>query len=327
VLAEVEEAERKKERPKEPEEIKVGLCRLTLEIGVAQKELRAAIHGNVIVAQCRFQHRISVCSILLGVCAFLALAGEEKEIYYDVLGVREIKKAYHPDKYQGDKKEAAERLIRIAEAYETLSNPAKRNQYDASLAGGAGGFDFGAAHHFSSAQADEMFDEMFKDCFKGFEDMFKGSDDPFAAFGGGGGGRSLSSSRRSSFSPFSPFPPCYHPAPSFSPFSAVLVVVLDVLALLFVFRRVVFRRQQERGAPQCQRQAGDHRDREVDRAEWHGQDQDHAQDQRRAGVHHGGGAQRAPGSGRERQDGWGCRGEKTTAARGRTPSRACWVDL
>ncbi|CEM03169.1 unnamed protein product [Vitrella brassicaformis CCMP3155] len=207
VLAEVEEAERKKERPKEPEEIKVGLCRLTLEIGVAQKELRAAIHGNVIVAQCRFQHRISVCSILLGVCAFLALAGEEKEIYYDVLGVREIKKAYHPDKYQGDKKEAAERLIRIAEAYETLSNPAKRNQYDASLAGGAGGFDFGAAHHFSSAQADEMFDEMFKDCFKGFEDMFKGSDDPFAAFGGGGGGRSLSSSRRSSFSPFSPFPP------------------------------------------------------------------------------------------------------------------------
>mmetsp|Transcript_17879 Transcript_17879/g.50829 ORF Transcript_17879/g.50829 Transcript_17879/m.50829 type:complete len:273 (+) Transcript_17879:276-1094(+) len=266
-------------------------------------------------------HLRLLLGILLGVCAFLALAGEEKEIYYDVLGVREIKKAYHPDKYQGDKKEAAERLIRIAEAYETLSNPDKRKQYDASLAGGAGGFDFGAAHHFSFAQADEMF----KDFFKGFEDMFKGSDDPFAAFGGGGGGRSLSSSRRSSFSPFSPFPPCYHPAPSFSPFSAVLVVVLDVLALLFVFRRVVFRRQQERGAPQCQRQAGDHRDREVDRAGWHGQDRDHAQDQRRAGVHHGGGAQRAPGSGRERQDG-GCRGQGTTAARGPLRGRV-WVDL
>uniref|UniRef100_A0A7S1KB51 J domain-containing protein n=1 Tax=Vitrella brassicaformis TaxID=1169539 RepID=A0A7S1KB51_9ALVE len=168
-------------------------------------------------------HLRLLLGILLGVCAFLALAGEEKETYYDVLGVEqkatddEIKKAYrkmavqyHPDKYQGDKKEAEERFIRIAEAYETLSNPAKRNQYDASLAGGAGGFDFGAAHHFSSAQADEMFDEMFKDCFKGFEDMFKGFDaDPFAAFGGGGGGgsasfsTSFSSSSSSSFSSFS----------------------------------------------------------------------------------------------------------------------------
>mmetsp|Transcript_17878 Transcript_17878/g.50824 ORF Transcript_17878/g.50824 Transcript_17878/m.50824 type:complete len:269 (+) Transcript_17878:276-1082(+) len=163
-------------------------------------------------------HLRLLLGILLGVCAFLALAGEEKETYYDVLGVEqkatddEIKKAYrkmavqyHPDKYQGDKKEAAERLIRIAEAYETLSNPDKRKQYDASLAGGAGGFDFGAAHHFSFAQADEMF----KDFFKGFEDMFKGSDDPFAAFGGGGGGgsasfsTSFSSSSSSSFSSFS----------------------------------------------------------------------------------------------------------------------------
>ncbi|CEM20424.1 unnamed protein product [Vitrella brassicaformis CCMP3155] len=164
-------------------------------------------------------HLRLLLGILLGVCAFLALAGEEKETYYDVLGVEqkatddEIKKAYrkmavqyHPDKYQGDKKEAEERFIRIAEAYETLSNPDKRKQYDASLAGGAGGFDFGAAHHFSFAQADEMF----KDFFKGFEDMFKGFDaDPFAAFGGGGGGgsasfsTSFSSSSSSSFSSFS----------------------------------------------------------------------------------------------------------------------------
>ena len=67
---------------------------------------------------------------------------EEKRDYYDVLGVSksssadEIKKAYrkiaikfHPDKNPGNK-EAEEQFKEAAEAYEILSNPQKRQQYD-----------------------------------------------------------------------------------------------------------------------------------------------------------------------------------------------------
>jgi molecular chaperone DnaJ len=68
--------------------------------------------------------------------------------YYDVLGVAddasadEIKKAfrklalkYHPDKNPDDK-EAEERFKELAEAYEVLSDDAKRQEYDAVMAGG-----------------------------------------------------------------------------------------------------------------------------------------------------------------------------------------------
>ena len=74
---------------------------------------------------------------------------------YDVLGVKkdasqdEIKKAYrklamkhHPDKNKGDKASEA-KFKEIFAAYETLSDPKKRQQYDAfgSAAGfGGGGF-------------------------------------------------------------------------------------------------------------------------------------------------------------------------------------------
>jgi len=67
-----------------------------------------------------------------------------KESYYDILGVREnatqeeIKKAYrelvrkyHPDKFTGAARELAEeKLKQINEAYEVLSDPQKRAQYD-----------------------------------------------------------------------------------------------------------------------------------------------------------------------------------------------------
>jgi len=65
-----------------------------------------------------------------------------KRDYYQVLGVEktasveEIKKAYreltkkwHPDKNQGDK-EAEDKFKEIAEAYETLSDPSKKERYD-----------------------------------------------------------------------------------------------------------------------------------------------------------------------------------------------------
>ena len=78
-----------------------------------------------------------------------------KRDYYDVLGVsrgasaEEIKKAYrkvalkyHPDRNQGDKA-AEEKFKEAAEAYEVLSDPQKRAQYDqfghAASQGGFGG--------------------------------------------------------------------------------------------------------------------------------------------------------------------------------------------
>ena len=66
-----------------------------------------------------------------------------KTDYYDILGVSkgasadEIKKAYrkqalewHPDKHMGDKEAAEKRFKEINEAYQVLSSPQKRSQYD-----------------------------------------------------------------------------------------------------------------------------------------------------------------------------------------------------
>lgn len=84
----------------------------------------------------------------------------KKRDYYEVLGVDrgasadDIKKAYrklaikyHPDQNPGDKV-AEEKFKEVSEAYEVLSDPSKRQQYDqfghaafgAGRGGGAGGF-------------------------------------------------------------------------------------------------------------------------------------------------------------------------------------------
>src|SRR2546422_7933173 len=96
--------------------------------------------------------------------------------YYAVLGVGrdasegEVKKAYrklamtyHPDRNNGDKA-AEEKFKEITEAYEVLSDPAKRATYDrfgeAGLRGGGaggeggGGFGFG---HFDLSDALSVF--------------------------------------------------------------------------------------------------------------------------------------------------------------------------
>jgi molecular chaperone DnaJ len=114
-----------------------------------------------------------------------------KRDYYEVLGIargvndEEIKKAYrrlaiqyHPDRNPGDR-QAEERFKEINEAYQVLSDPEKRLQYDrfghAAFQGpqGPGGFGF--------------------DFSQGFEDVFS---DIFGDFFGTGRGRSRSRSRR-----------------------------------------------------------------------------------------------------------------------------------
>ena len=101
----------------------------------------------------------------------------QKEDYYNVLGLErnasqdDVKRAYrklalkyHPDKNQGNK-EAEEKFKIAAEAYEVISDPAKRQRYDQY---GHEGLRGGDARGFGN----------FEDIFDAFGDIF----------GGGGGG-------------------------------------------------------------------------------------------------------------------------------------------
>ena len=97
-----------------------------------------------------------------------------KRDYYDVLGVAktvdadEIKRAYrrmamkyHPDRADGDKADAEHKFKEAAEAYEVLSDAAKRKRYD--QAGHAG---VNAQHDFSHMDVGDIF-SMFDDIFGG----------------------------------------------------------------------------------------------------------------------------------------------------------------
>ena len=113
-----------------------------------------------------------------------------KRDYYEVLGVSksasadEIKKSYrkialqfHPDRNPGDK-EAEEKFKEAAEAYDVLSSPDKKAQYDRfghAGVGGAGGRGGGPGGM------------RMEDIFENFGDIF--GDDVFGSFFGGGGGR------------------------------------------------------------------------------------------------------------------------------------------
>ena len=103
-----------------------------------------------------------------------------KKDYYDILGVTkssspdDIKKAYrklamkyHPDRNQGDKSAEA-KFKEASEAYQVLSDPKKKTQYDqfghsafeGPQGGGVGGFDFGG---FDSGGFSDIFDDFFGD--------------------------------------------------------------------------------------------------------------------------------------------------------------------
>ena len=98
----------------------------------------------------------------------------QKHDYYEVLGVsrdagpEEIKRAYrkgalkhHPDNYKGDKDEAEKRFKDLAEAYEVLSDPPKRQRYDRF---GHAGLRGAGIHDFSTMGFGDIF-SMFRDIF------------------------------------------------------------------------------------------------------------------------------------------------------------------
>ncbi|MBL7750887.1 MAG: molecular chaperone DnaJ [Chitinophagaceae bacterium] len=115
-----------------------------------------------------------------------------KRDYYEILGVGkaassdEIKKAYrkvamqyHPDRNPGDKA-AEEKFKEAAEAYEVLSDPDRKTQYDRYGHAGVSGNGRGG-HAGGNMNMDDIFSQ--------FGDIF--GDDIFGSFfGGGGGGRS-----------------------------------------------------------------------------------------------------------------------------------------
>ncbi len=123
-----------------------------------------------------------------------------KRDYYETLGVdkgaskeeikrayRRLAKKYHPDLNKGDPKEAEEKFKEVSEAYEVLSDPQKRVNYDkfghAGVDFGPGGFEWSNFTRYGDVE--DIFGDVFRDFFGGnfgsrrtrggasiFEDLF-----------------------------------------------------------------------------------------------------------------------------------------------------------
>ncbi|KAL6102932.1 dnaja3 [Pungitius sinensis] len=108
-------------------------------------------------------------------------ADRSKQDFYQILGVprtatqKEVKKAYyqmakkyHPDTNKEDP-QAKEKFAQLAEAYEVLSDEAKRKQYDAYGSAGFGGGQAGGGQHYWSGQASSVNpEELFRKIFGEF---------------------------------------------------------------------------------------------------------------------------------------------------------------
>ncbi|KAK7493932.1 hypothetical protein BaRGS_00014814 [Batillaria attramentaria] len=121
---------------------------------------------------------------LWAVCAVITAISYAAEDYYKILGVKrsasqkDIKKAfrnlalkYHPDKNKDP--DAEKKFVKIAKAYEVLSDKEKRKQYDmyGDDSGGGGFFNF-----------DDLFDDAGDDFFGNFH--FGGSQGQRGGFHG-----------------------------------------------------------------------------------------------------------------------------------------------
>jgi DnaJ-class molecular chaperone len=102
-----------------------------------------------------------------------------KETYYDILGVSkdatdsDIKKAfralslkYHPDRNPNE--DTTEKFQKIGEAYETLSDPEKRNQYENEMNGVPFGMPFS---HMDSMNEFQDMNNIFNMMFGGMPGM------------------------------------------------------------------------------------------------------------------------------------------------------------
>ena len=99
---------------------------------------------------------------------------------------RRLAKKYHPDLNKDNPKEAEEKFKEISEAYEVLSDPQKKANYDrfghAGVDFGPGGFDW--SHFTRFGDVEDIFGDFFRDFFRGnfgfgrtregsiFEDLF-----------------------------------------------------------------------------------------------------------------------------------------------------------
>lgn len=141
----------------------------------------------------------------------------ESSDFYSILGIQrdadeaEIKRAYrkaalqwHADKNPTNKEQAEVMFKQVAEAYEVLSNPQKRAQYDRggkeALNGGMGGYDPGNVP-FTGPDPFRIFEQFFggrnpfddasnpsdNGFFHGGFGNFHTTSSPFGAFGGMGG--------------------------------------------------------------------------------------------------------------------------------------------
>ncbi|MCD6456025.1 MAG: molecular chaperone DnaJ [Methanophagales archaeon] len=105
-----------------------------------------------------------------------------KRDYYETLGVdkgaskeeikrayRRLAKKYHPDLNKGDPKEAEEKFKEVSEAYEVLSDPQKRVNYDkfghAGVDFGPGGFEWSNFTRYGDVE--DIFGDVFRDFFGG----------------------------------------------------------------------------------------------------------------------------------------------------------------
>ncbi|CEG44605.1 RxLR-like protein [Plasmopara halstedii] len=152
--------------------------------------------------------RLRLLALLLAIVIVSIYALDPSKDYYKVLGVkkqfsdRELKKAYrqlalqyHPDKAENaeDKEAAKEKFVEVFEAYEVLSDPEKRKEYDDIRRSGGGspngGFSGGFGHQSNQGRSSDENLASFTKMFEGiFGHGFGGAGDFSGGAGGFGGG-------------------------------------------------------------------------------------------------------------------------------------------